>query len=292
MPFLCAVMIALSASAPGCKSDSDPGAVFIGQYCDIYQPCCSAAGLPADGKACRALFASASSPQMKYDDTAGKACLAGLQQQSGQPGFCTGDIVQPSACAEAFGGGAGAACIQDTDCPPSSQGDVRCVSGFVNNMQVRQCQTQTRGTAGSTPCVGSVRAGTTQYAGTSGGDIPNQGYLCNSDDGLRCDGTACVALTADGGQCALYTECVVADYCDPGTGTCAARKASGAACIGAAIECQDGSYCEDASMTCAAQLGLGAACTDNVQCQTDNCANGACAATPTGGGTNVLCGGA
>jgi len=290
MTLLCAVALASSAAAPGCKSDADPSAAFIGQYCDLYQPCCSAAGLPADGKACRALFASASSPKAKYDDTVGKACLMGLQQQSSMPGFCTGDIVPPSACAEAFGGAMGSACIQGSDCPPSSAGDVRCVSSFVNNMAVRKCQTQSPGVAGSTPCVGSVRAGVTQYAGSSTGDIPDQGYLCSSDDGLRCDGTACVALTADGGQCALFTDCVVADFCDPGTGLCAARKAAGAGCVGAALECLDGSFCDDATMVCAAQLAIGAACTDNVQCQTDNCANGACAATPSGG-ANVLCGG-
>jgi len=292
MTLLCALVLASSAVALGCKkSDADPGAAFIGEYCDMYQPCCSAAGLPADGKACRALFDTAGSPHAKYDDTAGKACLAGLQQQANQPGFCTGELVPPSACAEAFGGVMGGTCVQDSDCPPSSQGDVRCISGFVNNAQVRKCQTQTPGSAGSTPCVGSVRAGDLMYSGTSTGDIPDQGYLCNSDDGLRCDGTACVALTPDGGQCALYTECVVADFCDATTGACAPRKAAGASCIGAALECEDGSYCDDSRMVCAAKLDLGAACTDNVQCSTGNCPNGTCAAVPSGG-ANVLCGGA
>src|SRR5262249_43191183 len=151
---------------------------------------------------CRALFASASSPKAKYNATQGDACLMGLQQQAGQPGFCEGNIVPPSACAQAFGAATGG-CVQDTDCPPSSQGDVRCVSGFTNGTQVRKCQIQARGAAGSTPCVGSVRAGVTLYAGTSSGDIPDLGYLCNSDDGLRCDGTSCVALTADGQTCEL-----------------------------------------------------------------------------------------
>src|SRR5262249_56403407 len=96
------------------------------------------------------------------------------------------------------------------------------------------------GAQSNTPCVGSVRSGVTQYAGTSTGDIPDQGYLCNSDDGLRCDGTACVALTVDGGQCNIFTDCVVPDFCDAATGTCAARKATGAACIGQALECADG----------------------------------------------------
>jgi hypothetical protein len=41
-------------------------------------------------------------------------------------------------------------------------------------------------------------------------------------------------------------------------------------------------------MVCAAQLAIGASCTDNVQCQTGNCMNGACAATPSVG-VNALC---
>jgi hypothetical protein len=159
----------------------------------------------------------------------------------------------------------------------------------VNGAQVRKCQVQARGASGSTPCLGSVRAGVTLYAGTATGDIPDLGYLCNSDDGLRCDGTACVALTAPGGQCERYTDCVVADYCDATTGTCAARLAGGATCIGQALECVDAFYCDDTQMICAAQLAVGGACTDNVQCLTGNCLDGACAATPSGG-TNVLCG--
>jgi hypothetical protein len=286
---LCAVVIVWSAASLGCKSDHDPAAAFIGQYCDIYKPCCTAAGLPGDGKACRALFASSTSAKAKYDDTAGQACLTGLEQQSGQSGFCTGDIVPPSACTQALGGMMAGTCIQDSDCPASSQGDVRCVSGFVNSVQMRKCQVQIRGAAGSTPCVGSVRAGVTLYSGTITGDIPDQGYLCSSDDGLRCDGTACVALTANGGQCELYTDCVVAAFCDAATGACGARRMPGASCIGEALECQDGAYCDDGTMLCTIKRDMGASCTDNEQCMTGNCLNGACAATPSGG-PNVVCG--
>src|SRR3982751_489879 len=132
-PLLWAVAfgVAGAGAGGGCKSDDDPGAAFIARYCDIYKPCCTAAGLPGDGQACRALFASAASPRAKYEGTAGEACLTGLQQSAGQPGFCEGDIVPPSACAQAFGGTAGSTCVQDGDCPSSPQGDVRCVSGFI-----------------------------------------------------------------------------------------------------------------------------------------------------------------
>jgi hypothetical protein len=289
-PLCCAVALGLSAAAgPGCKSDSDPGAAFIGRYCDIYKPCCTAAGLPGDGAACRALFASSSSPEAKYNATAGDECIAGLMQNSGQAGFCEGDLVPPSACARAFGGVAGSGCVQDGDCPPSAMGDVRCVIGAENGTQVSKCQIQSAGQQGSTPCLGSVRGGVVLYSGSSG-TLPDQGYLCDAAAGLRCDGTACVALTAQGAPCELSSDCAEADFCDATTGTCTARKPIGSACIDQALECADGAYCQTPGMTCVAQMDVGAACTDNVQCLTGNCPNGACEATPTGG-ANALCGG-
>jgi hypothetical protein len=284
-----AVALAMTGSGVGCKSDKeDPGAVFITRYCDVYKPCCVAAGLPGDGMACQALFASAAPARASYNATAGEACLSGLQAISAQPGFCEGDVVPPLTCAQAFGGAAGV-CIQDNDCPTPAQGDARCVSGFANGADVRKCQTQIRGALGGTPCVGSVRGDVALYSGTTG-DIPDMGYLCYADDGLRCDGTACVALAADGAACELSSDCVVADFCDANTGTCASRKGNGTACIGQALECQDASFCDEAALTCAPQRLDGMACTENPQCLSGNCPNDTCQPTPPIG-ANPLCGG-
>jgi hypothetical protein len=290
-PLLWAVALGITGAGLGCKSDEDPGAAFIARYCDLYSPCCVAAGLPGDGKACRALFASTASPQAKYNSTAGEACLSGLQQISGQPGFCEGDVVPPFTCAQAFGGTVGV-CIQDNDCPTSAQGDVRCVSGFANGVDVRKCQVQIRGQPGSTPCVGTVRGNVTEYSGTSSGEVPDQGYLCYAEDVLRCDGSACIALMLDGEACEMSNHCVAADFCDVGTGLCAARKPTGAACIGQALECQDGSYCDDiaGSLVCTAQLDVGAPCSQNVQCLTGNCLGDTCQPTPSVGASSI-CGG-
>jgi hypothetical protein len=289
-PLLWAVAFGIAGAGTGCKSDDDPGAAFIARYCDVYKPCCTAAGLPGDGQACRALFASAASPMAKYDATAGEACLTGLQQRVGEPGFCEGDILPPSACAQAFGGTAGSACLQDGDCPPSNEGIVSCVSTYTGGATVRKCQVQTRGTSGSTPCVGSVRGDVTAYGGTSSGDVPDQGFLCYADDGLRCDGTACVALASVGASCALSSDCVDGAFCDATSGLCGARKPTGAECIGQALECQDGSYCDETALRCAAQLAVGATCVDNVQCLTGNCPDGSCQPPPPIGPSS-LCGG-
>ena len=87
----------------------------------------------------------------------------------------------------------------------------------------------------------------------------------------------------------LSTDCVAGDFCDATTGTCAARKPTGATCIDQANECQDGSYCNATTMMCVPQLDVGGACTDNVQCRTSNCPDGTCQPTPSVG-TNSICG--
>jgi hypothetical protein len=285
-----AVAVAGLGAGPGCKSDDeDPTAAFIASYCDAYKPCCAAAGLPADGVACEALFASTRSPQAVYDPAAGGHCISGLQQIASQPGFCEGELLPPSSCAQAFGASAGT-CIQDNDCPAPAEGDARCVSGFAEGVEVRKCQTQIRGGLDATPCVGSVRGGVTLYSGTSSGDVPDTGYLCDAAEGLRCDGTACVALKAAGDPCELSTDCADGAFCDANTGTCAARKAVGESCIDQALECADGAYCDAAAMVCAGQMDVGAACTDNGQCLTGNCPDGTCQAIPPVG-ANALCGG-
>jgi hypothetical protein len=286
-----AVAFVSAAASAGCKSDDDPVAAFIGRYCDVYKPCCMAAGLPADGVACRAQFTSSLSPGGKYDAMLGDSCIAGLQQISGRPGFCEGDVLPPSACMQTFGGVADVGCTQDSDCPPSDQGDVHCISSTMNGKPLHQCQIQMRGQLGSTPCLGSVRGGIALYAGTSDGSIPAEAILCDAADGLRCDGTACVALAVAGEGCSgLSDECVDGDFCDATVGACAVRKTIGAACIDQALECADGAYCDTDSLTCVAQLDIGAACTANVQCLTGNCVDpGTCAATPTGG-ANPFCG--
>jgi hypothetical protein len=292
LSFCAVVGFASVVGASGCKSDEDPKAAFIASYCDVYKPCCMTAGLPTDGVACRALFASTMSPQAKYDPAAGDGCISGLRQISAMPGFCEGDILPPAACEQAFGGVVAGTCVQDSDCPPSDQGDVRCISSTMNGKALHQCQIQTRGQAGSTPCLGSVRGGVTLYSGTSDGSIPATAILCDGDDGLRCDGTACVALANTGEVCSgLSDECVDGDFCDVTIGTCAPRKPIGTGCIDQALECATGAYCDAATMTCVAQLDTGAACTDNVQCLTANCSDaGTCAPTPTSG-ANPLCGG-
>jgi hypothetical protein len=285
-------VVVVAGTGAGCKSDEeDPGDQFIARYCDFYKPCCAAAGLPDDGAACAAIFASTRSPEARFRPAESGHCIAGLEAIAGQPGFCQGDLLPPSSCAQVFGGVAAGTCLQDADCPPSDEGEARCISG---GTQTPKCQIQARGQLDSTPCVGEVRGGVVLYGGTASGEVPDLGYLCDAADALRCDTSntgACVALAAIDAPCTSSNDCAESAFCDATTGMCAARKAAGTACIDQAGECEAGTFCDVAAgMVCAAQLDVGAYCSAHGQCQTGNCPDGTCQPTPTGG-ANPLCGG-
>jgi hypothetical protein len=87
---LCAAVVGISAATFGCKSDEDAGAAFIRRYCELYQPCCVAAGLPGDGKVCRDLFVGAMSKQSKYNATAGESCLSTVDERLQSAGLLRG----------------------------------------------------------------------------------------------------------------------------------------------------------------------------------------------------------
>lgn len=290
-PLLGIVALAVAATTAVCKGDPpDPAVGFIADYCDVYKPCCAAAGLPDDGVACEALLTSNRPPGAAFSAPSAGHCLSNLRMIANQPGFCEGDVLPPSSCSRVFGEMPEGACIQDGDCPPSDQGDARCIAG---GTQAPRCQIQARGQLGSTPCVGDVRGGVVLYSGAMSGDVPDLGYLCDDADLLRCDTAqtgACVALADVGASCLLTSDCVATAFCDGSTGLCATRKPVGTPCADPAGECEAGSFCDLANLTCAAQLDVGAPCTENAQCLTGNCPDGSCQPTPTGG-ANPLCGG-
>ena len=288
----CAMLtVAAPFASCGGHAADDGGAAFITRYCDAYQACCAGAGLPTDGRACRALFES-QAERPKYVAAAGDACLAGLAQMVAAAGFCEGHTPEPAACARAFGGepAPGSTCDIDGDCPPSTAGQVRCAAvAAADGRELRKCQLLRAGQEGSTPCVGTVTAGIISYDGVPGSDVAPDAYLCDRDAGLRCSGSRCVRLLADGEACDLSSDCADTAFCDVDLGTCASRKPIGATCGGQALACAAGGYCDDAALVCAARLADGAACAANVQCLSGNCTGDACAA-PVAIGLGALCG--
>ncbi|HET6150942.1 MAG TPA: hypothetical protein VFH68_25625 [Polyangia bacterium] len=267
---------------------------FIGQFCDIYRPCCAAAGLRSDGQQCRALY-GALLPSNTYDAMAGEACLAAVRAQASQPGFCAGDLPDPPECnrvlASSSSKAPGATCTDDNECAPSTEGEVECNSAFPPSGEIRKCQVVIRGTAGSTPCLRTVN-GNRFFSTGNPDDVIPRGYACYVSDGLRCDevSTACVALTPVGQRCSGLEDCVDGAYCDFTAGTCIARKAVGAACTGtSSSECVDTAYCR-AATSCAARQVAGTTCMVDDECTSDSCVNMMCE-TGTGNFTlTFICG--
>jgi hypothetical protein len=291
----------LVAAAGGCGPSAGAGiggssnaTEFFAQYCDIYRPCCQAAGLRSDGQACRALY-GALVPGTAYDPVAGQACLTETRAGASQPGFCEGNGPDAESCNRVFPPNGtkapGDLCSEDRECAASTEGDVICESGFISGgAVVEKCQIQIRGVAGSSPCLWTVDG---SYRSTSSlrEDVEPRGYLCYVSDGLRCDGGsgACVALQPLGGSCFNADECVKGSYCSGSPSTCMARKTVGGTCGGADSECVTTAYCASTLM-CEARSGIGTTCTESAQCTSGSCVNGKCDAGSGNFALAFLCG--
>lgn len=266
----------------GCGG-SDSGAgdkdQFIAQLCAEFADCCEAAGRPSDGAQCRALY-GAFTPASGYDQAMAQACLDEVRAVQNA---CDTSSVSTPSCRKVFAtsGGTkkpGESCEDDDDCAAPESGQAECVSDFVNQASVRQCQVQLPGTVGSAPCVGTVDGNITIYSGSADG-IPLTGYLCNRADGLTCDGQtgACESLAAVGEACAGQSQCVPSAYCAVAESVCKQRLALGAACEDD-DQCLSSAYCEPGGKACAARRATGQACTINAECESDDCTNQKCAA--------------
>ena len=133
----------------------------------------------------------------------------------------------PLTCAQAFGGAAGV-CIQDNDCPTPAQGDARCVSGFANG--ATSASVRSRSGAPRWHAMRRQRARRRRPLQRNDRRHPRHGLSLLRGRRPAVRRHRLVALTADGAACELSSDCVVADFCDANTGTCAGRKANGTAC--------------------------------------------------------------
>jgi hypothetical protein len=274
-------LVALVVAYVGCSSES-PQTKFVGEFCDLLKPCCTAAGLKGDGQQCRLLFGFGASG---YNAAAGDACLAELKAMP-PAALCASGMDSPT-CSMVFPSTTGtkmpgATCESDSDCAPSSQGKVSCAFAF-SGTTINKCQVQVRGQDGSSPCVGTVDGSVTSSTANPT-DVVSLGYLCYTDDGLRCDSSsACVKLKTAGQTCTsqFAGECVPDARCDSTAQSCVARKPVGATCTGAQDECVAAAYCKSTVLTCAPKLANGTACTASAECVSDNCDMG----TGTGPGT-------
>jgi hypothetical protein len=248
-------------------------------------------------------FVDGAASKGTYNASAGQACINALQAASKGATFCTdfgGNLPQCNDVFGAAGGGAGPGqpCNQDSDCAKASGGSAICYSQttFVDGgtTSTSTCIQTQKGTAGQSPCVGTVQGNTT-YFGLNGGTPPGMGYTCDVASGIYCDSNTqkCTALGTTGQTCSGNQECVASDYCGFGgtTGsTCQPRNPVGSMCMNNGTNpCVANAYCDTSSGTCKAQLATGSACTTNQQCASGTCNNNKCSGS-SNFGLALLCG--
>jgi hypothetical protein len=266
---------------------------FVQGFCKAFSACCAEAGLRSDGAQCTVLLLSIVSGQA-YDAEAAGTCMAWLESASHGGTVCPDYDSAPVACAGVLASSGtktpGEACASDDECAPSAEGSVNCATGYSGSMTLMQCQVQVMGTLGSAPCVGTRDGNVIYFDGNVEG-VPAKGYICDRADGLRCDGTACAAISGIGDYCTSSSDCADGAYCDYAASTCAALRPVGAACEQFSDECAEGAYCSAATLTCTAGLPAGAACTDSETCRSTSCVNGACLGDePADLGLLLICG--
>ena len=270
-------------------------ATYATEVCDLYIPCCSAAGKPAPTAACATALEGMKIPNGVFNPTNAATCLAAERAAVAQGTFCTfRDDMSDAGAAETTAvnlacsnvyevpGGAtaslGDACSTSFDCIPSSVagGQTECnLTILADGGAIDTCQQVLPGKPGSTPCIDDT--------GNSGSSPhpPLTVYSCAQADGLFCnDGTsACVKTKSTGAACDDSSQCVVGDYCDIDSGLCAARLATGKDCTDGQT-CIASDYCaastSGTTSSCAVLLPDGSASSSGAACASGTITNGMC----------------
>jgi hypothetical protein len=257
---------------------------FIIQYCDVYSPCCAAAGRSADGQSCRYRISNSPGSYLAYtyDPAAGEACLNALKVAASQPDFCADTASRPSECDRALGvtgtTAPGGDCRSARDCAPSAEGHVVCVQSARISGTTSTCEVEIRGQAGDGPCIYTVTPSSVRVIAGVLSDTPPRGFLCYMSDGLYCDDSGqCMPLKPIGEAC-RGESCVTGAYCR--ALICAAPLPAEAACEPFVDGCVDGWYCDSSTSTCQPLGATGWGCDYAYQCQSGSCTYQTCDALP------------
>jgi hypothetical protein len=282
----------------GCNSGAPTTDSFITQYCSLYSTCCQEAGLPTDGRQCRLLF-TAIEGVGTYDPNAGSMCLSGLRALPSDM-FCS-QMRSVSACNHVYktpnsGTKApGEPCMNDNDCAPSMDGQVKCAFGFAAMAETQTCQVQIVGKEGDSPCIGTIDGNITSSSGT--GMPPARGYTCDLANNLLCDSMTmkCTRVQDVGGHCtfnsSLDNPCVKTAYCDVSKMQCAMRLSVGSMCQAGSNQCVEEAYCDSNSKMCTMSIADGSPCTSNEMCSSGNCVNSKCGRSGVGiSDLQLICG--
>jgi len=271
----------------GTASTSD---AFADQFCALYKPCCSQAGLRTDGAVCKA-FVGVAAAQGSYDPAAGNKCLGELRAASGSADFCgaSSSKVAPT-CQTVYGSkgssssgtkAPGDACSSSSDCASSPEGEVTC---RYSTSDKQFCQVQIDGKEGDSPCIGTKDGIVTSYTTSSSGGAPPppRGYVCDRAKNLYCDSASskCAALGTEGAPCGATSgssdACQSAFYCDFGTKVCTKAAAPGDDCSKSSVVCGKLARCDTATKKCVALDPDGTPCTSSSACQARICTNKVC----------------
>ena len=274
-------LLCLVATCAACNSKSD-AEKFVDDFCVEVIKCCTQVGLGSADWMCHKRMTMASAGGT-YNASEGNACLAEVRAQQSAGVFCSGQKTTPSCDAvyttvKKGTTQPGEPCNADSDCAPSSDGDVGCASLYLDSTLVQKCQVRVQGKAGDSPCVGTKSGSAFSGRQPSGAtDIAPRAFACDHADNLKCKDEACVALSEIGSSCKTSDDCVANAYCNDSTGLCATLVAVGGACTDS--ECAAGAYCDSNTGTCVAKVAGGKACATSDECLSDNCASGVCQGT-------------
>ncbi len=272
-----------ASSSGGGPGDTSTFEGFVAEYCNLFQPCCTAARRPAGTTRCRA-FVGAFANSGGYDPARGEACISAARSEATKPTFCEEGAAENvgRACADVLSRSNGTKapgepCESRSDCVSTTEGEAHCVSRTSDDATTRRCQLRVRGKEGD-DCVGQ-KTGDFTFVQTSGDTPVTRAVVCWTDDNLFCDPSKkCSKVGEIGAPCSGGGGgCVDSAFCDGQTQTCLARKPGGAECVGpSAAECVDKHYCDEATKKCTATLPAGGACTRGTQCTSASCTNGTC----------------
>jgi hypothetical protein len=226
--------------------------------CDGFVSCCTASGLPADGRRCTSTWVAICQDEFRvkpgtaYDPVAGAACVAQLRVNAGRCGS-----VKSEACDDVIVGALpiGADCAHGGKCASSAAHPARCLPLFEPGV-----------------CTALAVVG-------EGESCAAPEVTCKPE--LRCDfgGTrTCMPYVARGQTCRSFVspgECAAALVCDSLTNTCVDRGGNGTPCASSS-RCVEGLFCAS-SGTCEKPRPLGSACVGDDDCLSRSCLMGRCA---------------
>jgi hypothetical protein len=140
------------AAAGGCGNADNARNEFIGDFCELWRPCCQMSGLRADAGECRLNLGAFSGNG--FDPAAADACLSETRAAAGAPAFCGTASMETGSCRRVFPStgtkAPGEACSDDDECAPASaESDTAvCARVIPASGEIRKCQLRRRGSGG------------------------------------------------------------------------------------------------------------------------------------------------